>query len=71
VPPEILDATLCERFNCLPSQLDNEDGTRLLSIIYAGSIAEAFQRLRQNKQTAEDMEILGPILTEEARRQRT
>ena len=59
---------LCQQFSCLPSQLDAEDGVRLLNMVYAQSVSQAFQRMRENKQTSDDMELIGPILTEQARR---
>jgi len=62
---------LCRRFNCLPSQLDDEDGVRLLNIVYVENLAQAFERQRKNQATADDNKLIGPILIAEAARSRT
>ena len=62
MPPEMLEAMLCEHFQCLPSELDQEDGDRLLTLMYAQSVARAFGKLRRGeKRTPGEAELIRNI----------
>jgi hypothetical protein len=43
-PWEVVEASLCERFHCLPSQLDSEDVARILRGI---DVLELYRDLRR------------------------
>jgi len=49
---------LCQTFGCLPSALDGEDGVRLLEMMYAQHVAEAFGKLRWGVRRTGDEEAL-------------
>ena len=45
MPYGAFEASLCERFHCLPSQIDGEDAVRLLRGIELLNIYEVFQKM--------------------------
>jgi len=70
MPSAVLDGLLCERFHCLPSELDEEDGVRLFDVIYAQQVARAFQNKKRGRADASDEAIIAPILRADFERQK-
>ncbi len=63
IPHVAFEASLCERFHCLPSQLDDEDATRLLQGIELLGIFELFQKMSQNiKLSPQESKLQGELL---------
>ena len=66
-PLELTEAILCEQFNCLPSELDEEETDRLLRIIYARSVQTAFGKMKRNeKQSRSEALLIGQVLKAKA-----
>jgi len=61
MPFELLEAIWCERYRCLPSQLENEDAGKLL---LDGQVLSTWRTLNKpvEQLTARENELLGRIL---------
>ena len=70
-PIEVTEAILCEQFNCLPSELDEEETGRLLRVVYARSVQSAFGKMKQGeKQSRAEALLIGEILKAKAAQSR-
>lgn len=66
-PIEVTEAVLCEQFNCLPGDLDEQETDRLLRIVYARSVQAAFGKMKRNeKQSRAEALLIGEILKAKA-----
>jgi len=66
IPEELLVGLLCERFRCLPSELEKEDIGLLLRVSEALSIFRAVEKMRtpegQKLLTKDEKRLLAEIL---------
>lgn len=63
MPHAAFEASLCERFHCLPSQLDDEDAARLLEGIELLSVYEVFQKMSEGiKLNSQERKLQGELL---------
>jgi len=63
IPYAAFEASLCERFHCLPSQLDDENAARLLQGIELLGIYELFQKMSQGiKLNPQESKLQGELL---------
>ena len=63
IPYAAFEASLCERFHCLPSQLDDEDAARLLQGVELLGIFEMAQKMSQNtKLSPQESKLQGELL---------
>ena len=68
-PVELVEVWLCEKFHCTPSQLDQEDGARLLLMMELDGVYRAMQRMATEgpkSLSAAEQKIVGSVLREEA-----
>lgn len=64
-PPELLEATLCEFFHCLPSALEREDAGQLLRYAELMGLYRAAQAMQDGIATAAQRKIVGQVLMTE------
>ena len=63
IPYAAFEASLCERFHCLPSQLDDENAARLLQGVELLGIYEIFQKMGQGtKLNSQEQKLQGELL---------
>ena len=68
-PVELVEVWLCEKFHCTPSQLDQEDGNRLLLMMELDSVHRAMAKMATEGPkglSAAEQKIVGNVLREEA-----
>ena len=51
MPPEALDAYLCEKYHCPPDVLDRQDPTRVLTHLTVWSVEAEVQAARAKNRT--------------------
>jgi len=63
IPYAAFEASLCERFHCLPSQLDDANAARLLQGIELLGIFELFQKMGEGiKLNSQERKLQGELL---------
>jgi len=71
-PVEAIESVLCEAFGCTLRQLDEEDTPRLMAVLYARNVADAFQALKSRRtRSPAQRALIGGVLREKAARDHT